>query len=86
MLLKKEFPVSVYILVQGSLKKSIYAPWNSYNVGSCFDDNLIFQEAEDKEEMDMITYRENFNEINGLNIFGNFDILNLDKFAQTKDK
>ena len=31
-LLKKESSPSIYILVQGTIKKSIYAPWNSYKV------------------------------------------------------
>ena len=31
-LLKKENPGSIYILVSGTIKKSIYAPWTSYKV------------------------------------------------------
>lgn len=32
MLLKKENSASVYILIEGKLKKSRYAPWNNYKV------------------------------------------------------
>eukprot|EP00347_Sterkiella_histriomuscorum_P009018 403342844 len=75
MLVKKDNPnVSIYILVQGSLKKSVHAPWNSY------------KEEEDRQTQDLITLRQNFQEFEGLYAFGNFDLLQLDKFKKQTSK
>mmetsp|Transcript_17383 Transcript_17383/g.12426 ORF Transcript_17383/g.12426 Transcript_17383/m.12426 type:complete len:122 (-) Transcript_17383:36-401(-) len=69
-LLKKESSASGYLLVKGKLKKSIYAPWNSY------------KEEEENKDRDLISLREDFSIMEGMFVFGDFDAFNIDKFEK----
>ena len=47
---------------------------------------ITLQEEEDRKEMDIISIKMNFQEFEGLHVFGNFDMLNMEKFSKGSSK